>query len=527
MKRNPPLISSAGHTPMKLARRLPLLLAALALTAIGIAGAAPESSRYFAIEVLDEQTGRGVPLVELKTVDSVRYYTDSNGIAAIDEPGLAGRKVFFFVSSHGYELPPDGFGMRGVRLDVEPGKTAVVKIRRKNLAERLYRITGAGIYRDSVLVGRKVPIREPLLNAQVLGQDSVQNAVYQGRLFWMWGDTSQPSYPLGNFHMSGATTPLPGKGGLDPDRGVDLEYFKAENGFAREMAPMPGPGPTWLDALVALPDNGRERLFAAYGKIRPPLELYERGLCRFNDEKGVFEQLKRLPLDAPVYPFGHPLKRTEGGVEYVYFGDPFLLVRVRATAAAYQDLTRYEAYTPLREGSTLKEPVLDRDAAGKVRYAWRKNTPPVGAEDQEKLVQAGKLKPEEALLRITDPETGKPVVIHRGTVRWNDYRKRWIMIAGEIGGTSMLGEVWYAEANNPLGPWLNPRKIVTHDQYSFYNPVHHPEFDQKGGRLIYFEGTYTHAFSGNPEPTPRYDYNQIMYRLDLGDPRLKLPEIED
>ena len=39
--------------------------------------------------------------------------------------------------------------------------------------------------------------------------------------------------------------------------------------------------------------------------------------------------------------------------------------------------------------------------------------------------------------------------------------------------------------------------------------------------MIYFEGTYTHTFSGNEHRTPRYDYNQIMYRLDLADERLK------
>jgi hypothetical protein len=66
-------------------------------------------------------------------------------------------------------------------------------------------------------------------------------------------------------------------------------------------------------------------------------------------------------------------------------------------------------------------------------------------------------------------------------------------------------------------------KIVTHDRYSFYNPKQDPMFDQVGGRTIYFEGTYTHTFSGNPHKTPRYDYNQIMYRLDLSDPRLILP----
>jgi hypothetical protein len=51
--------------------------------------------------------------------------------------------------------------------------------------------------------------------------------------------------------------------------------------------------------------------------------------------------------------------------------------------------------------------------------------------------------------------------------------------------------------------------------------VQHAFFDQDAGRLIYFEGTYTSTFSGNPDPTPRYDYNQIMYRLDVDDPRLR------
>src|SRR6185437_11783093 len=86
-----------------------------------------------------------------------------------------------------------------------------------------------------------------------------------------------------------------------------------------------------------------------------------------------------------------------------------------------------------------------------------------------------------------------------------------------------LGEVWYAEADSPLGPWVYARKIVTHDKYSFYNPKQHPMFDKENGRIIYFEGTYTTTFSGNNNPTPRYDYNQVMYRLDLSDRRLNLP----
>ena len=58
--------------------------------------------------------------------------------------------------------------------------------------------------------------------------------------------------------------------------------------------------------------------------------------------------------------------------------------------------------------------------------------------------------------------------------------------------------------------------IVTHDRQTFYNVCQHPFLDRDDGRVIHFEGTYTRDFSGNPERTPRYDYNQVLYRLDLG-----------
>ncbi len=211
------------------------------------ADSAPHAARYFKIQVLDEATGRGVPLVELRTVNGIRYYTDSGGIVAFYEPGLMNRKVFFYVTSHGYEFPKDGFGFRGKALDVTEGGTATLRIKRINVAERLYRVTGAGIYRDSVLTGHPVPIRNPVLNGQVLGSDSVLTAVCQGKIHWFWGDTNRPGYPLGNFHVPGATSRLPEDGGLDPEVGVDLEYFLGQKGFAKETARMPGEGPTWLD----------------------------------------------------------------------------------------------------------------------------------------------------------------------------------------------------------------------------------------------------------------------------------------
>src|SRR5262245_22741779 len=115
----------------------------------------------FAVEVVDDQTGRGVPLVELTTTSNVTYVTDSAGIVAFDEPGLMNQRVFFHVQSHGYEFRKDGFGIRGVALDITPGGSAQIKIKRLNIAERLYRMTGQGIYRDSVLVGRQPATKSP------------------------------------------------------------------------------------------------------------------------------------------------------------------------------------------------------------------------------------------------------------------------------------------------------------------------------------------------------------------------------
>ncbi len=102
------------------------------------------------------------------------------------------------------------------------------------------------------------------------------------------------------------------------------------------------------------------------------------------------------------------------------------------------------------------------------------------------------------------------------------------MIASEAQGATGLGEVWYSEAELPEGPWVHALKIITHankpgDAHDFYNPTQHPFLDREGGRVIYLEGSYVNTFSGNPHPTPYYEYNQIMYRLDLADPRLKLP----
>lgn len=64
---------------------------------------------------------QGVPLVELSTTSGERFFTDSNGLVALDAPELIGRSTWFNIASHGYEFAAEGFGFRGTRLTPIPG----------------------------------------------------------------------------------------------------------------------------------------------------------------------------------------------------------------------------------------------------------------------------------------------------------------------------------------------------------------------------------------------------------------------
>ena len=504
---------------------LPLLLLTLPHTA----PAAP--SDYFRITVVDGETGRGVPLAELRTVNEVRYYTDSSGIAAIGDPELMGQRVFFKVSSPGYEYPKDAFGYAGIALAVKAGGSATIKVKRVNIAERLYRLTGAGIYRDSILVGQPTPIKHPLLNGQVFGQDTVMAAAYRGKLVWFFGDTNRPSYPLGQFAISGATSQPPGAGGLDPGTGIDLTYWTGTDGFSRPMIPLKdAAGPVWIGGLFTMTDGGKERLLAHYAEIQKDGSTAVSGLAEFNDAQAVFEPIGTYPKDDPLHPEGEPFRVSENGKEFLYFETQemgaFPLVRNVPDLAHLLDSKTYEAFTCLAPGGRFHgaDTPLDRAADGHLIWAWKANTAALGEDEAAKLVSLGKMKPAEVLTQLRDIDTDAVVLSHGGSVFWNPYRKRWILITTQAyGSPSFLGEVWFAEADTPVGPWLYARKIATHDHYTFYNPAQHPFFDQDGGRVIYFEGTYVDTYSDVKDVTPRYNYNQLMYRLSLDDPRLSLP----
>jgi hypothetical protein len=419
--------------------------------AAGLAVAAP--SEYFVVHVTDEATGRGVPLISIKLQNEIVYWTDSAGVAAIHEPGLEGKETFLEVKGHGYEFPRETVMGRGQVVTIAAGKRAEIRVRRTMIAERLYRLTGEGIYRDSVLAGLKPPIREPLLgNGQVLGQDTAVAVPYGGKIFWIWGDTIGPAF--WNFSVTAATSELPGHGGLDPAVGVDYRYFVDERGRAKKMLPLKDKGLVWIEGLFTVADpSGRERLLATYTRqdgLKPPLEC---GVALYEDGRQVFEPWTRTPCQKESHRSSHPFRYRDGGRDYWYLY-PWLRVA--------------------NEWDAVRDP----------------------AQWQRRDVQVPPNAP-----RVS-------------SVAWNEYRQRFALLAEKT------GEVWYAEGPRPEGPYGQAVRIVQHDHYNFYNVVQHPFFAEEGGRVVYFEGTYTDSFSDAKVKTPRYNYNQILYRLRTDDPRL-------
>ena len=289
-------------------------------------------AQLFRIDAIDAATGRGVPLIELRAPDGTSWWTDNQGIVAFDDPASMGRRLRFEVRGDGYRaLDPSGFA----EIEPRPGRRAVIGLERLDIAERLYRVTGTGLYRDSVRLGLPVPIGHPLVNAGVAGQDSVQALLYRGRVFWIWGDTPSIANPLWNFHTTGATSRLPADGGLDPAIGVDLDYLVGPDGNVRPMTAIPGPGATWLTALVNVPDaRGEETLFALYGKhtrIDPP---DERGLARFDPSQQVFLRALVLEDAMPVQPHGSALLVRGADGAFVHYADD---VRIPARAESLGD----------------------------------------------------------------------------------------------------------------------------------------------------------------------------------------------
>ncbi len=452
------------------------------------------------VRVLDAETERGVPLVELRG-NGRTWVTDSAGWAAIYEPGWLGTTEDFELVSHGYTST-------SATLDLSVDGRSEVPIERRNPAERIYRVTGGGIYRDSVLLGEPTPIAEPVLNGQVVGLDSTHTAVHEGQLFHVWGDTLRASYPLGHFKTAGATSVLPDDGGLDPDQGVDLRYFENADGFSRPVADVADEGLVWTSGLVSIPsDSGPGELIAPYANVGGRDSTLGAGMLRWDPTIEAFEAIASWTTPPPAEPSGTAF--LERGS--VYFtdivrgdGPPYRVVRSEASLDALSDPDAWANWTARDLDGELVR------SAGRAVYSWRPGAA-VTTEDTPGV------RPDELLYgHMRDPFGDTEVGDHIGSVFWNQHLGRYLRIfARPFGDDAFLGETWLSVSDTPMGPWAWARKVVTHDDYSFYNPRHHPEFDADGGRIVYFQGTYSATFASTDRPTPRYDYNQVMYRLDL------------
>lgn len=457
------------------------VLSALLATVLSLLGLLPSLCQAATplapcrIEIVERGSGWPVPLVELRTTHNVRFVSDNAGVIAFDLPECMGRETWFEVIGQGYEVRKDGFGYSGVRLTPEPGKTLKIDVNRTIIARRLGRLTGAGLFGESQKLGERLD----WLECGVVGCDSVQNAVYRGKLFWAWGDTSIARYPLGIFDSTGATTAVQPLDSFEPPLRIVFDIFADKKKHPVGIAKMPGSGPTWISGCVTLPDKqGAPHLVCTYFKIKPPLEPYEVGLCVWNDAQSSFDQLRVLWTKSeaspkpPPCPQGHSaFWKDAQGKEWVLFGNPFPALRCAATFEAWQDPAQWETMTP-----------------------------------QERLVSAA---------------DGSQVKPHSGSIAWNANRKRWVTVFEQsFGKPSTFGELWYAEAKAPTGAWGKAVKVLSHQNYTFYNPRLHPEFTPADSPILLFEGTYTMTFADRPPPTPRYEYNQILYRLDLDDPRL-------
>ncbi|MCF7733673.1 MAG: hypothetical protein K9N23_18440 [Akkermansiaceae bacterium] len=421
------------------------------------------------VEIIDQENGWPVPMVELRSTHETCHISDNLGLIAIADPDLLDREVWFHVRGHGYGVPKDGFGYEGVRATLKAGGTFRIEVERRIIAKRLGRLTGAGLFAE----GQQLGLAPLLPETGVFGCDSVLTAQHDGHLFWLWGDTTLPDYPLGVFHSTAATTALRPLAKFEPPLALALTYFRDAKGKPRGVAQMPGDGPTWLTGIVSLPN---QRLVATYSKIKGFLDEYEVGLGVWDPATRNFVREKIIWKKAdgakPLLLQGHPVRwQDPAGKRWLLFGDPF-------PAARCPD--DFEAW---------KNPAT-----------WEKTPAPAAPRSAQ------------------DDSEVQP---HRGSIAWNPFLKRWLTVfTQKFGNPSAFGELWYAEADSPLGPWEPAVKILSHDNYTFYNPLIQTALTPDDAPFILFEGTYTTEFADHAQPTPRYNYNQILYRLDLNDGKL-------
>ncbi len=492
------------------------------------------------VKVLDDVSGVPLPGAVLTRLDKRSVYvSDNKGMVALHEQDRQNLVTQFKVEAPGYQ----SIASQGINLTPGASEQAIELVpQAEQVAQRLYRMTGVGLERETHLLGTAAPspTDTKLINADVLGQDGPMATLYTKagsteKVFWTFGDTRHPNHDNDNLAGSGATSD---KIPTDLNTSLPLTYYKTDTvpGFARERSVVAKAdfSPTinaarWPFGLSTI-DNRLYTWVTIVNTSGTPWTFYPIAVGVFDDATNRFTKLGEIPHESDATnpnfttPGEHSFKVKEGATEYLHSGG-FMqrsngvketLIRVRAAQDALIPSTtfpkgEYEEYTPYKADGTVDRP------SGRPIYAWKKqiNDPVLntGLNADERLV--GQMR----VLGGAGGSTG-PILQHKSTRQFNTYRNRYVNVFNQWGSSSSM---YYSEADTPVGPWAWGRRIVNQAAntnppsrgFDLYNPHLLPFYGQ--GKTLYFAAVFAHAFANTWEPIPRYDYNVVMNRLKLTD----------
>ena len=306
-----------------------------------------------------------------------------------------------------------------------------------NVAERLYRVTGAGVYRDSVLVGRPRAGQGAAAERPGVRVGQRAHGPVPGQALLVLGRHQPARLPARQLPHPGATSELPGQGGSTPSSGVDLTYFVDEKtGFARPTAETARQGPHLALRPGRLPRRGRAANGSSpatprSGRTWRPTST---GSSPSTPRRTPSRRSPRSRSTRALRPSGHTFQRKEGGVDYLYYCTPYPLTRVRARLADLKDVTKYEGFSPLKTGTPRAARQVARRAPARprprrprpLRLAAEHGGPHARPRNRSSSASDSA---RERILDLRDVETGAFVYAHAGSVSWNAYRNRWVMIA--------------------------------------------------------------------------------------------------
>jgi hypothetical protein len=277
-------------------------------------------------------------------------------------------------------------------------------------------------------------------------------------------------------------------------------------------------------ATTATPTGG---LFALYAKVQglgPPLWW---GALVWNTTESRFDELSRWNTSvAPFLQDGVLGAQATVGVDgYIYFTSAYPQYRVPAHPASFAALpTTYEGWSCLENGTTVADNRVERGSSGKPVWQWRLATEAPSEDDEKHKLN---LWPAGRWLSLNNGT----VQLQRGSTHWNDALGRFVLV-----GSADPGTVWVAAADkgapiegpyrtavlvaahNSTGSTLSPQGSITSRATNLYNPTQHPFLTDplSSPTTIFFSGTYCTSFAPQEHKTPLYDYNSLMYRVDLG-----------